>query len=256
MKDNAYLFGPFLGELSWEYFRFSPYAIYLKKEDPETKIVVFTRQSRFDLYGKYADILVPLQLEDQKENKQKAFKLIGFDLLLEKKLNDIFRVKYKKQYFIKKHFCPDTSSLRYNLKWQFPRNKMDYDFLPRDGNLRTIKKIVPKKKFFIIDEGYKGSFTEYNSITIESFSKLMTSEADNISCTYVGCLIELIKKSSFVISNLSSDVGRLSLLLKKPLIYPKRSISQDSLNLLNPYKTPVIDCDTILEGISIYEDNF
>jgi len=58
MLDKAYLFGPFFGELSWEYFRFAPYAIYLKKISPDIKMIVFTRPSRFDLYGQYADILV------------------------------------------------------------------------------------------------------------------------------------------------------------------------------------------------------
>lgn len=255
MKDKAYLFGPFFGELSWEYFRFAPYAIHLKKNEPNTNIIIFTRPSRFDLYGKYADILIPLNFENKENYKAKAFKLFGFDSSIEMKLADSLRIKYKKRYSIKEIFTPDTSSLRYNLKWQFPRDKMDYDFLPRKKNTEIIQKIISTKKFFITDEGFEFFHDSYSVIDIKSIRSMLGNIIDDVSCTYIGCLIELIKKTEFVVSNLSSDIGRLSLLLKKPLIYPKRSIQTDAVNLLNPYKTPVIDCNSILEGISIYENN-
>jgi len=57
-KPKAFLFGPFLGELSWEFYRFAPYAIYLKKHNPDVNIIVLTRKERFDLYGIYADIII------------------------------------------------------------------------------------------------------------------------------------------------------------------------------------------------------
>ena len=63
-NPKAVLFGPFLGELSWEFYRFAPYAIYLKKRNPDIKLIVLTRKERFDLYGKHADILIPLRIKN------------------------------------------------------------------------------------------------------------------------------------------------------------------------------------------------
>ncbi len=76
-KLNAYLAGPFVGELIWEFFRFAPYIIHLKKAIPKTKIIVFTRSSRFDLYGQYVDILVPLNIPDNLPKKQTCFTIEG-----------------------------------------------------------------------------------------------------------------------------------------------------------------------------------
>ena len=37
MKRSAILVGPFVGELEWEMYRFAPYLIHLKKENPKYK---------------------------------------------------------------------------------------------------------------------------------------------------------------------------------------------------------------------------
>ena len=76
---DAYLVGPFVGELIWEFFRFAPYIIHLKKNRPKTKIIVFTRDSRFDLYGQYADILVPLNIPNDLPEKHSYFTIQGLD---------------------------------------------------------------------------------------------------------------------------------------------------------------------------------
>ena len=134
MKQPVYLFGPFVGELSWEFFRFAPYAIHLKKEKPHIPLIVFTRQSRFDLYGKYADILIPLRIPNDVNLTRDCFRL---DSLLVKdygKIARTVRAKYKDRYEVLEHYYPDISSWRYKIRWQFPRNLMDYDFRPREKN--------------------------------------------------------------------------------------------------------------------------
>ena len=146
MITKAYLFGPFFGELSWEFFRFAPYAIYLKKSEPEKKLVVFTRPSRFDLYGQYADILVPLCIKDDQKYTEKAFRLVGFDSNLCKMLVNTYRFKYRKKFNIVDHFYPDGSTMRHNLKWQFPRGKMDYDFKPRILNHNEVDKFFKNRR--------------------------------------------------------------------------------------------------------------
>jgi hypothetical protein len=64
----------------------------------------------------------------------------------------------------------------------------------------------------------------------------------------------LLKRSLFTVSDLTSDVGRLSLLVKTPLIYPKRKVSDDAVKLLNPLKIDVIDCENIQDGVIVYEN--
>lgn len=255
MNTKAYLFGPFFGELSWEYFRFAPYAIHLKKENPDIQVVVMTRPERFDLYGQYADVLVPLKIQDENLYEQVAFKLVGFDLATAQRICDIFRISYKKKYSIANVFVPDFSSLRYKLKWQFPRGKMDYDFFPRKGNLKLVNTVFRGKNYVLTDEGYKYNTQKYNVLNINRFKELIMLSVDNVKLTYIGCLIQMIKRSKFVVSNLRSDVGRLALLLNVPLIYPYRDISDDAVSLVNPLNTKIIDCESIIEGVKEYENN-
>lgn len=256
MRDKAILFGPFFGEASWEYFRFSPYAIYLKKTNPDSLLIALTRESRFDLYGQWADILVPLKIKDEQVYTQKAFKLLGYDIETCKRITEIFKARYKKQFRIKDHHVPDVSSLRYKLKWQFPRDKMDYDFRPRRINYSVVKEVIKDKDIIIVDKGYTYISDTYDVVNIDGFKKTVKKIIDEgYKVTYLGCLIELIKKSKFVVSGFDSNVGRLSVLLRTPLIYPNRDVSTDNAMLLNPEKTLVIDCEDINEGVNIYENN-
>ena len=142
MKPPVYLFGPFVGELSWEFFRFAPFAIHIKKEKPNIPIIVFTRQDRFDLYGKYANILVPLRIPNDESLMRDCFRL---ESLMTKDYNRIarrFSSQYKRKYQIIKHYYPDITSWRYKLNWQFSRSMMDYDFKPREKNRIIAKKFV------------------------------------------------------------------------------------------------------------------
>jgi hypothetical protein len=255
-KPKAYLIGPFFGELHWEYFRFSPYVIHLKKREPDIQIVVMTRPERFDFYGKYADVLVPLNIKNDDMYSQQAFKLIGFDNNIANELCDIFRISYKKKYSIVKHIVPDFLSFRYKIKWQFPRDCMDYDFYPRKSNIKSINNMFKSKKIVIADEGYTYKTEKYNVIDIKNLKKWIEPISENKKVTYYGCLIHLLKRSKFVISNLRSDVGRLAILLNTILIYPYRTLTNDQVFLLNPLNTPIIDCDSIIEGVEFYENNF
>jgi hypothetical protein len=254
MKTNTLLFGPFIGEASWEYFRFAPYMIFLRKIHKDHRIIVLTRESRFDLYGQWTDLFVPLRIKNERLYEEKAFKLLGYDTELYKRISDIFRLRYKKESKSVEHYYPDISSLRYKLKWQFPRDEMDYDFRPRILNRKVVLDMLPENDNLIVtDKTYTSD--KYNTVEVENFKvaidKIIKSGHE---ITYYGCLIELIKMSKFVISNLKSDLGRLAVLLKTPLIYPGRDISTDSVKLLNPENTPIIDCKNISEGVNIYEN--
>lgn len=253
-RSKACLCGPFFGEVSWEYFRFAPYAIHLKKTNPGKQLIIMTRPERFDLYGHYADILVPLIIKNEEIYKQSAFKLLGFDINMCQKICDVFRLTYKKKYRLDDCYIPDFTSLRYKVKWQFPRSKMDYEFLPRRENMKLVNNLIGKRKIIFTDTGYTYETDKYVVITMEEFNKFILPYIDNKSITYLGCLIHLLRNAKFVVSNLKSDVGKLSILLKTPLIYPYRDISTDNVLLMNPLKTPIVDCESIIEGVRIYEN--
>jgi len=213
MLNKAYLFGPFLGELSWEYFRFAPYAIYLKKISPNIKMIVFTRPSRFDLYGQYADILVPLRIPYEEDYKQSAFNLMKYRDSFYERMEKNFESYYEKKYRIMAHHCPDI------------RTSKEYNYISDD----------------------------YNMINLSDFKEEIKDQVDDKNITYLGCLIELIKKSTFIVSTLTQDVGHLAILLGKPLIYLNRRIKKDAVQLMNPLNTPIIDCKSVGEGVEIYE---
>lgn len=254
MKKPAYLFGPFVGELSWEFYRFAPYAIYMKKEHPQIPLIVFTRQSRFDLYGEYADVLVPLRIPNDVNLKRECYTL---ESLLTKDYNRIARAfasQYKKKYQIIQHFYPDIGTWRYRLKWQFPRRLMDYDFRPRDKN-RRIAKTVIKHNNIIIDSCIEvGNERPKECVTAFDLYAKITNLINNYDTTSLGVLIECIKICRAVVGNVESELSHLALLLKKPLICINNKMSIDNINLLNPFETPIIYEESILRGIEEYEN--
>lgn len=260
MKEKAYLIGPFLGELEWEYRYFAPYVINLMKTDPERVYIVFTRPERFDLYGKYADIFVPLRVGFDKPHRRDCFTIKGMD---ETSFNVFLRAfiqKYKKRYRIIDKIYPEVSYFSYKVKWQFPKSKMDYDFAPRIANKNIVKSFVTDHEGFVdmsskyVDEHV--TLDNYNLKYSLDLGKQIKKSIDNNTCSALGCTIEALKRVEFVIGNLSTDISRLALLLKKPLITLKEQLSEDSINLINPFNTPIIKCDDIKEGIKIYEDTF
>jgi len=261
-KSDAFLIGPFIGELGWEMYRFAPYIISLKKEFPSKKMVVFTRPSRFDLYGSYADILVPLKILNDDSKKHFCFTIKEFHNEDYRLLATAFKRKYEKRYIVKEHIYPDISMFYSKLKWQFPRNLMDYEFRPRISNIDFIKdNFEILDNLIFINENIQISDWVKMNYNLQSSTIILNElEDDDINNrlrrSFVGCSIEMIKRSKFVISNINSFIGHLSLLLKTPVISVNEEMSDDSIKLLNPLNTPVIKCDDIESGIKYYEDNF
>jgi len=245
----AYLFGPFIGELSWEFYRFAPYAIRLKRRQPDIKLIVFTRDSRFDLYGRYADILVPLRIPGDEKKKKECFRLQGFLNRDYQKLAKHFRSKYKKQYEIIKHFYPDTSLWRYRVKWQLPRSKMDYSFLPRKMNERIAKLLVNPHDILVEYDDIEYNDDKY--VKVSELVDKITDMIDGYTCTILGVLIEAIKLCDVVVGSLDSKLAHLALLMKTPVITFDNNISNDKLKLMNPFSTKVVLSNSIEEGLSM-----
>ena len=261
MNKSAYLAGPFIGELDWELYRFAPYAIHLKRENPNAKLIVYTRPTRFDLYGSYADILVPLNLKYEKQYEQHCFGLFGFDNKDYDLLKDFYYKKYAKRYEIEDHIVPDVCIWRKKIKWQFSRSEMDYNFRPRKQNEKILDGLFDSTNSVFVSSGDSDirrslSNMGYDPIMQHWLIDVVKNNGTNLETSFVGCLIVLIKKCRFVVSNVNSLSAKIALLLGVPVISINEKMKYDSVRLLNPFNVPVINCYEIEEGVDIYEDNF
>ena len=139
--------GPFVGELYWECGRFAPMLQYFKRKPfkgQDVKYIVLTREERFDLYGRGADILVPLRIPGDYESfSPNCFKLNGLKLFEYKKIAEDFKQKYSKRYNIIKHVFPDVKKGCYVNKNQFPRSQMIYVYKPRQMNYTLVEEYLP-----------------------------------------------------------------------------------------------------------------
>ena len=249
--ESVFLVGPFVGEFWWECFYFAPYVTYLKKEHPQKRIIVFTRPTRFDLYGNYADILVPLKIKNDDEKLQQCFRMKEFDNTYYDTLVDICYKKYSKRFSIIDHIYPDVSMFFYKVKWQLSRSLMDYDFKPRKKNRELIKEFVNARDILIdniIDNTQRKGMKQLSNIMFNVGHLLDYRES-----TYFGCIIEAIKTCEAVVGNLTSNISRMALLLKKPLIAIDEKFTDDQIHLINPYNIPVIKASNIKDGMEIYE---
>jgi len=259
-SKKAFLVGPFIGELSWEIYRFAPYIIHLKKENPLSKIVVLTRPQRFDLYGQYASILVALNLpKDLEERKLSGFSIENFEVeeyyrLLISAFFKKYNNKFKNKEIIR--IYPEIVSYLSKLKWQFPRSLMDYDFKPRRKNLEIIEEYITNTKNIFINSNYNSkvySTLQQNNITpifLNDFSN-MVGKIEGSDFSFLGCLIELIRKCKFVVTNFGSYISNLSLLIGTPILIIEDKPSADSLHILNPKGTLALYNDTLESGIKM-----
>jgi len=254
-EEHAFLFGPFVGALDWEFYRFAPYAIYLKKLNPHIKMIVLTREDRFDLYGQYADILVPLKIKDDSELECNNFKCNSLSLSSYKTIKKLFRKSYEERFVIDHQYIPDIESFRYKLKWQFPRYNMDYNFRPRSSNIDIIKNIgLNFENLVFIDLSWINNDVikediikklDFNFIEYDDFVSRINNNIIKNKSSLLGCIIYLLNIVQLVIGNLQSPVTKLSLLLRKNLICLNESLNADSIHLLNPFNINISLCENI-----------
>jgi len=153
-KQDAVLMGPFVGEFYWEAGRFAPmlpYFIKKKYRNRDVKYIILTRRERFDLYGQFADIMVPLHIEnDYKKKRPECFRLIGFR---PEKYNDLaskFRSQYSKRFNIVEHVFPNVKKPQFLNKNQFRKDHMIFKYKPRADNYAVIDKFVPDDKPLVV----------------------------------------------------------------------------------------------------------
>ena len=162
-KESAFLMGPFVGELYWEAGRFAPMLPYFKQQykKQNVKFIVLTREDRFDLYGRHADILVPLRVPGDYECRTpECFRLQGLKVRHYNEIIADFRSKYEKQYRIVKHIYPNINKPQFQQKNQFPRKQMLFNFSPRKKNYELVDKYLPNggKPIVVLGSRYRNGF--------------------------------------------------------------------------------------------------
>jgi hypothetical protein len=171
-KKYAILMGPFVGELYWEGARFAPmlphmiHTEYKKRKD--ITYIVLTRKDRFDLYGKFADILVPLRIPgDYEKLSPNCFRLNGLKPPQYHEIAKKFKTKYSQRFKILNHYYPDVSKRQYINKNQYSRKRMKYVYSPRDENYKLVNEYIPDNKPIVVlaprfRKGFKRNWSNWN----------------------------------------------------------------------------------------------
>ena len=154
MKEKAILLGPCVGEFFWEFLRFSPILPYLKTrkyKKQNIKYIVLTREERFDIYGRVADILIPLQVpNDYKTMWPNCYRLMGLEGSQYHEIAKIFKDKYKEKYEIVEHLYPDIKKANFCNKNQYSPKNMIYEWFPRKRNEELVEAYLPKDKPLVV----------------------------------------------------------------------------------------------------------
>lgn len=265
-KEAAILIGPFVGEFYWEAGRFAPMLPAMRSREyknRDVKYIIFTREERFDLYGKYADILVPLKIEGDYDSKMpECFRLIGFGPDQVKRLADKFRNKYEEKYNIIRHIYPDTSKGKFVNKNQFPQKMMLFNYAPRDENYTLIDQFLPKndKKNVVISprfrKGFKRNWKKWNEFyDLLSSDKQLLNKCNFIICGKPGEYI-LDSKNRFLDMNKiprtgnSSLVGLLLVILERSIFTFGSQSAIPNISLLYGVEVLEFGCQKRLHSIT------
>jgi hypothetical protein len=190
--DKAVLLGPFVGELYWEFARFAPMVPFMKNKkykNQNVKYIILTRPERFDLYGKYADTLVPLKIPGDYENKQpNCFRLNN---LLHSEYQNYakkFKQVYSKKYNIIEHIYPDVSKAQFVNKNQYSRTKMIFDYQPRKENYDLVEEYLPEHKpIVVLAPRYRDGFKRNWNGWTDFYNKIFKDEVLMDKFTFVIC---------------------------------------------------------------------
>ena len=151
---DVILMGPFIGELGWEAMRFAPMLPYMKfkkYKGKDIKYIIYTRPDRFDLYGTFPDILVPLRIDgDGKKFLGNCYRLNNFPLDQYHRLASKFEKTYKKRFNVVKHIFPKIDGKKFSNKSQYSKSEMSFKYSPRKDNYQIVDKFVPKDKPLVV----------------------------------------------------------------------------------------------------------
>jgi len=250
MKEDAIL-AFHVGEFGWELLRFAPHVLwnYRTKYKKRVKLIVCSRDDRYDFYGEDVDVFHSFEL-DELGMRQDCFKLTGFrDRDYYDYFNSLVQL-YSKKYNIIDRIYPKVDNRKYTQRNQFPINQMDYDFKPRpdcnniykflygytDGKPTIVlapryRRGVPRnwpywKEFYDLIEPLKEDYhfiicgKEPDVIEDDRFgSAIFASDKwdEDIEFSLVGLIIEIMKNSILTIGS-QSGLPNLSNILGTPTL--------------------------------------
>ena len=245
MKPSAVLFGPFTGEMYWEFGRFVPHFIWKRKKEyknGDVKFIVLTKPENFDMYGTYADILVPLKLKDESKYKPNCFRSDNLKTEDYFSIINLFKNQFSPRYNILEMIYPDISKRQYSNRNQYPKEKMSYDYSPRKSNKQLIEQNIDNKPIVILAPRYREGFkrnwphwnklydliyenkkliNNYNFVICGKYPDYIPDSKDrffdinkikqNINTSLIGLTMECMKKSVLTIGS-QSAIPNISLL--------------------------------------------
>jgi len=289
MKEDAILMGPFVGELYWEAGRFAPMLPHMrfkKYKKRNIKYIVYTREERFDLYGKYASIFVPLKIDgDYKKRQPNCFRLNGFKVVEYQKIADKFKVKYIQKYNIIEHIYPNVKKGFFDKKFQYNKNQMLFKFAPRKNNYDLVDSFLPKEKPVVVlaprfrvgfrrnwrhwQEFYdmlyedKNLTDTYNFIICGKINEYVPDKHDrfldmnkiqlNGSSSLIGILLVILENAFFTFGS-QSAIPNISLLYKVPVLEfgCQKSLHTKTYNVHNSSIDFIEDCRYSIPANKIY----
>jgi len=291
-KEDAVLMGPFVGELYWECGRFAPMLPFMrskKYKKRNVKYIIYTREERFDLYGKFASILVPLRIDGDYVGKKQpnCFRLNGLNPEEYEEISKKFRKKYEVKYNIMEHIYPNVKKGFFDRKHQYDRQRMVFKFAPRENNYNLVDAYLPKDKpIVVISPRFRIGFRR-NWIHWQSFYDMLYEDKDlnefynfiicgkvneyvpdkydrfldmnkiklNGSSSLVGILLVIMEKAFFTFGS-QSAIPNISLLYKVPVLEfgCQKSLHTKTYNVHNTSIVFIDDCKYDIEPKKIYEN--
>ena len=252
--ENAILMGPFIGEMYWESARFAPllpYLIHKKYKGKGYKYIVYTREDRFDLYGNYADILVPLRIPDDYETKfPNCFKLNGLKNYTYQNMAKQFKNSYKKRFKIIDHIYPSILKPDFLNKNQFSRRVMEFTYSPRKENYKLVDEYLPNSRPVVVlaprfREGFKRNWKHWPEFyDLLWKDETLRNKFHFIICGKKGEYIPDPKRRFFDMNDIelnksSSLIGLLLVILEKAFFTFGSQSAIPNLSLL--YKVDVLE---------------
>jgi len=255
-KRNVVLWGPFIGEFGWEALRFAPMLPQMRKYGRKgrkvARYIVLTRKERFDIYGTNADILVPLEIENDYVTRfPNCFSMQNLPGDHYREMIKQFRERYEKEYSILDHIYPRIERKQFTNKNQFPLNKMIHEYSPRVENKIRVNDYLydVNKPLVVLGSRHRNGFVRnwgekrwqelydriYASDLMKHYTFIICGKSDEYvadnedrfhdinkievgtSSSLAGFLIEILKRAEFTVGS-QSAIPLFSLLLETEIL--------------------------------------
>lgn len=274
-NSNKVFFGPFVGELGWELFRWSGFVRWIRNKHPDKNIVVATRKGREDLYYKTASKIETFEITgDYRRFKPNMYRLDGYPNQKLQSMIDEYKQKYSGWYFVEPPMKTNNRNVfrptfqNFNIKTH-PKNAKCISNILSNVDGKIIITLSPRKRTDLSsggkmhDRNWKAGYWEELFDLIDSSNKycalvlgksptfirpleilrnlVVVEDKVNEGCTSIGLTVEALKQSVLTIGQ-HSAIPILSNYLKTPTLMWGEDRNRHAV-LENPYRTPCLFVD-------------